>query len=328
MRTEGRHAYELPPSKVDAYKRALRLEWLTIAHFVVAVSLMYLVLGSSQAMKAAWLEDLLSFIPPIAFLVASRVRYREPDEDHPYGFHRAVAIGFLASALALLLLGLFIVYDSVSALIKFEHPPIGIIQPFGDPIWLGWLMIGALAYTAIPSVILGRLKTPVATELHDRILYADARMNRADWLTPAAAILGVIGIRFGLWWADSAAAVFIGFDIVHDGWQNTRNAVGSLMDKRPMNVTGDEKDPLPARVKNELEKKAWIREARVRMREEGHVYYGEAFVVVSDDTNLARKIETTVEELMSIDWRLYDLVISPVPRLEEPQQMSEAKLEA
>jgi len=27
-------------------------------------------MGGSQAMKAAWAEDLLSFIPPIAFLVA------------------------------------------------------------------------------------------------------------------------------------------------------------------------------------------------------------------------------------------------------------------
>jgi cation diffusion facilitator family transporter len=320
------HAYELPPSKSDAYKRALKLEWLTIGHFVIAVSLMYVVLGSSQAMKAAWLEDLLSFIPPIAFLIASRIRYREPDEDHPYGFHRVVAIGFLASALALLVLGLFLFYDSVSALAKFDHPPIGTVQPFGDPIWLGWLMIGALAYTAIPSVILGRLKTPVAAELHDRILFADARMNRADWLTPAAAILGVIGIRFGLWWADSVAAIFISIDIVHDGWSNTRNAVASLMDKRPMDVTGDQRDPLPTRVKNELEKKSWVKEARVRMREEGHVYYGEAFVVVSDSTNLPQRIEEAMRDLMDLDWRLYDIVISPVPRMEEPQRLSEEKL--
>lgn len=321
MSKDRRHAYELPAEKLDAYRRALKLEWITIAHFVIAVSLMYLVLGSSQAMKAAWLEDLLSFIPPIAFLIASRVRYREPDEDHPYGYHRVVAIGFLASALALLSLGLFILYDSISGLIKFEHPPIGVVQPFGEPIWLGWLMIGALAYTAIPSVILGKLKTPIASELHDRILYADARMNRADWLTPTAAILGIIGIRFGLWWADSAAAIFISIDIVQDGWKNTRHAVASLMDKRPMSVGGEDRDPLPARVKNELEKKTWVSQARVRMREEGHVYYGEAFVVVTDERNLPQKIQTTMEELMSIDWRLYDIVISPVPSLEEPQQL-------
>lgn len=314
-----RKGYELPSTKHEAHRKAIRLEWLTIAHFVVAVTLMYLALGASQAMKAAWLEDVLSFVPPIAFLVADRVRYREPDEEHPYGWHRAVGIGYLVSAVALFTLGLFILYDSVSKLLKFEHPPIGVVQPFGEPVWLGWFMIAALAYTAIPSVILGRLKTPIANELHDRILYADARMNRADWLTPGAAILGVIGIYFGLWWADPAAAIFISVDIVRDGVENLRVAVGSLMDKRPKSVTGERVDPLPTRVKTELEKLAWVKEADVRMREEGHVYYGEAFVVPADETNLTKRIADATRSLQALDWRVYDIAISPVPHLREPQ---------
>ena len=317
------HAYELPPDKHGLYKRAVKLEWLTIAHFAIAVPLMYVVLGGSQAMKAAWVEDILSFVPPAAFLIASRVRYRKADKDHPYGFHRSVSIGFLVSALALLSLGVLLLYDSASKLIKFEHPPIGVVQPFGDPVWLGWFMIGALAYTAIPSVILGKLKTPIADQLHDRVLYADARMNRADWLTPSAAILGIIGIRFGLWWADAVAAIVISVDITRDGIENTKNAVASLMDKRPMSVGGDTHDPLPARVQTELEKMSWVKHARVRMREEGHVYYGEAFVVPSDETDLPRRIEEATLRLQSLDWRLYDIVISPVPQLEEPQEFAE-----
>ena len=325
MSDSKRHAYELPSQKGPASRKAVKLEWLTIAHFAIAVPLMYLVLGSSQAMKAAWFEDILSFIPPIAFLIANRVRYRVPDADHPYGYHRAISIAFLSAALALFSLGLFLLYDSASALLKFEHPPIGVVQPFGEPIWLGWLMIGALAYTAIPSVILGRLKTPLATELHDRVLYADARMNRADWLTPTAAIIGILGIKFGLWWADHAAALFISLDIVRDGIENTKNAVATLMDRRPTTVTGDERDPLPSRVKNELEQMSWVKEARVRMREEGHVYYGEAFVVPTDDTRLTQRIEEAMKKLMALDWRLYDIAISPVPRLEEPQHLAEMK---
>jgi cobalt-zinc-cadmium efflux system protein len=99
---------------------------------------------------------------------------------------------------ALLALGAFILYDSVSKLLKFEHPPIDLVKPFGDrPIWLGWLMLGALAYSTVPQVILGRLKQPLAKELNDKVLYADAEMNRADWMTGCAAMLGVVGIGFG-----------------------------------------------------------------------------------------------------------------------------------
>jgi divalent metal cation (Fe/Co/Zn/Cd) transporter len=98
---------------------------------------------------------------------------------------------------------------------------------------LGWLMIAALAWSAVPSVFLGRAKLPLASQLHDKVLYADAKMNRANWLTAGAAIVGVLGIGAGLWWADGAAAIIISLDITRDGFTNVRAAVADLMDSRP-----------------------------------------------------------------------------------------------
>ncbi|HRL81685.1 MAG TPA: hypothetical protein PLK46_15340, partial [Propioniciclava sp.] len=31
-------------------------------------------------------------------------------------------------------------------------------------------------------------------QLHDKVLYADADMNKADWLTAAGSIVGILGI--------------------------------------------------------------------------------------------------------------------------------------
>ena len=64
-------------------------------------------------------------------------------------------------------------------------------------------------------MILGRLKKPLAEGLYDKVLHADAEMNRADGLTGLAAIAGVIGIGMGLWWADSVAALVIALDVDH-----------------------------------------------------------------------------------------------------------------
>lgn len=74
---------ELPADKAALHRKAVRLEWLTVAYLVSAVSLLAVVLGSSQAMKAAWYEDLLSLLPPLAFLVASRVRHRGHTPVYP-----------------------------------------------------------------------------------------------------------------------------------------------------------------------------------------------------------------------------------------------------
>ena len=197
--------HELPPDKHEVLKKAVRLEWLTIAYLLSAIVILYFALGSSQAMKAAWAEDILSLLPPIAFLIASRVRRRQPNTTFPYGYHRVTSIAFLCASVALLSLGAFVLYDSVTKLLMFEHPPIDLVKPIGDsPVWLGWLMLPALAWSAVPAVFLGRAKQPLAKELHDKVLYADAEMNRADWLTAGAAMLGVVGIGFGLWWADGS----------------------------------------------------------------------------------------------------------------------------
>jgi cation diffusion facilitator family transporter len=310
-------AFELPLDRQAINRKAIRLEWVTIVFFATAVTLMYLALGSSQAMKAAWVEDLLAFVPPIAFLIAERVRYKRPNDDYPYGYHRVVAVGYLVASLSLAMLGLFILYDSVMKLIAFEHPPVGLVQPFGEPVWLGWFMIGALAYTMIPAVILGRLKLPLAKQLHDKILFADAEMNKADWMTAGAAIVGIIGIRFGVWWTDAAAAILISLNIVYDGFKNTRAATGELMDKRPVLVGDEGADPLPSRVRTELMDLPWVEDARVRLREQGHVFYGEALVVPNDQRNLGARVREATAHIMALDWRLHDVVISVVDSLEK-----------
>jgi cation diffusion facilitator family transporter len=316
--------HELPPDKHEKLLEAVRLEWLSIGYLLSAIVLLYFTLGSSQAMKAAWVEDILGLTPPIAFLVASRVRNRKPNDRFPYGYHRATSIAYLCASVALLALGAFILYDSVSKLIKFEHPPIDLVKPFGDrPIWLGWLMLAALAYSAVPQVILGRLKQPLARELNDKVLYADAEMNRADWMTGGAAMLGVVGIGLGLWWADSVAASIISLDIVRDGYTNLQVAVDDLMDKEPTVVGDSRADPLPLWLKNQLMIMDWVKDAEVRLREAGHVFTGEAFVVPVDDQDLVGRIERAHQQLLDLDWRLHELVIAPVREIQRPESAGE-----
>lgn len=94
-------------------RKARRLEWLTMAYLVSAVGFLALVLGSSQAMKTAWFEDLLSPVPPIVVLVSSRYNSRAPTDRFPYGFHRMVSIGHLCAALVLFAMGGYLLIESV-----------------------------------------------------------------------------------------------------------------------------------------------------------------------------------------------------------------------
>lgn len=307
---------ELPDTQMAALRRARRLEWASLAFMVTGVVLVYLVMGSSQAMKAAWIEDLLSLIPPVSFLVAARVAGRRPDAEHPYGHHRAVGSAHLTAAVALLAMGVFLLYDSASGLLGAEHPPIGTMQLFGHAVWAGWLMVAVMTYTLVVPVILGRLKMPLARELHDKVLYADAKMNKADWMTAGAAIVGVLGIGIGWWWADATAALFISASILRDGVTQVRNAVRGLTDGRARTFDDGRPHPLIGRLEEALQELPWVQDAVARVRDMGHVFHVEAFVVPVDPKAVdVRDLDAARAQLVALDWKLEDVVILPVHEL-------------
>lgn len=309
---------ELPEELQGALRRARRLEFITIGYMLSVVGVIYLVMGNSQAMRAAWVEDLLALIPPICFLIAARVAASSPDRKHPYGRHRAVAVGHLVSAVALLSMGLLLSWESASGLLQQEHPPVGTMQVLGHTVWAGWLMIAALVYSGIGPVILGRLKKPLAEQLHDKVLHADADMNKADWMTAASAVVGILGIGVGLWWLDAVAALVISTSIVRDGWGNLTHALADLADGTARTHDDERVHPLVARVVQDLQALPWVADAGARVRDMGHVFHVEAFVVPVGGAELdVQRLEHVRERLVQLDWKLQDVVVVPVARIAE-----------
>ncbi|SFN35249.1 cation transporter [Mycetocola miduiensis] len=315
---------ELPEKQQETLKKAIRLEWITIGFLVVTVTLVFLVLGNSQAMKAAWIEDLLSFIPPIVFLVALRVARKKPNPTHPYGYHRSVGVGHLVAAVALVTMGTFLIIDSATGLIAAEHPSIGSVELFGQVFWLGWLMMGVMALIALPPVFIGRAKMKLARELHDKVLYADADMNKADWMTAVGSIVGVGGIGLGLWWADSAAALFIAGSILWDGLKNTRAAVEDLMDTRAMTFDDAKPHPIVHKVDEYLRSLDWVADAGSRARDQGHVFHIESFVVPRSRRKVSLSdLNEARDGCIALDWKVEDIVLVPVTELPRVVQESQ-----
>ncbi|MEJ6490351.1 cation transporter [Leucobacter sp. USCH14] len=309
---------ELPPAQASALRRAIRFERYTLIFLAVAITLVFLVMGSSQAMKAAWIEDLLSLAPPIAFLIAVRIVNKRPTEKYPYGFHRSVGVAHLVAGVALFAMGAFLIIDSLSGLITAEHPPIGSIVLFGNPIWLGWLMMIVMALTIPLPIYFGRVKMKLAKELHDKVLYADADMNKADWMTAVGSIVGVAGIGIGLWWADAAAALFIAVSIVWDGVKNLRAAITDLMDTRATTFDDGEPHPVSQKVDDYLRDLPWAAEVGSRVRDQGHVFHVESFIVPRPgESPTVQQLLEARDGCIELDWKVEDIVLVPIDELPE-----------
>lgn len=299
-------------------RKAIRWEIFTIVYTLITITVVAFVLGSSQAMKTAWIEDMLSLIPQVAFLIALIFIRRKPTKRHPYGMHRATGIGHLVAGLALLTVGFNLAFEAISGLIRGDRAEIGDVVIFGQTIWFGWVMVAVMLVIVIGPVFLyGPAKARLAPKLHNKLLYADADMANADWQTNAASIVGVLGIGLGLWWLDGVAALFISLGIVWDGYRNTKMAVLDLMDQRALTYDGKHAHPLGRAVVDYLAAQDWIEEAAIRMRDQGQVFHVEAFVHPKNEQVTLEQIGEIAEGIEALDWKIQDVVIVPTGNLPE-----------
>ncbi len=318
--------FEFPDEQKQLRSRAKKLSWLSIGLLLSAATFLFFTLGQSQAMKTAWISDVLTAIPPVALLVAMHYELRPPSTRFPFGYTRSVAIAFLVTSAVLSLIGLYLLYDSLVKLLTRHRPPIGTMVLFGHQFWAGWAMVVSLAYSLLCGLVLGLLKKPVAKKLQDKALDAEATMNRDEWLSEGAAIIGITHDASGHWWGDAAAAAFIALEIVHDGWHNTRLIIGDLMDESPTMMGEHKLEEITAKVREHVEQLSHVSTAAIRLREHGRALTGEVFVVFADDHDVVERTAQVADRAREVDWRLHDIAVMPGSHLDEqdpPRSMRE-----
>jgi cation diffusion facilitator family transporter len=314
------------PEAEPAVKKSRMLAWVSIAYICSTIAMLYFVMSGSQALKTEMSGEVLSLIPPTLFLIGDRIAGREPNERYPFGYERAVSAGYVGAAVALLLVGAYLLFDGGMKLVMKEHPTIGGFLLFGQVVWTGWLGIVVLLWSSIPAFFLGRAKRLAAETLHDKTLAADAQINAADWQSAAAAVLGLTGVGFGLWWADSLAGVLISLEIIRSGWCELRTALGDIMDSKPQSILSKGGEKIPAVLTQFLRAQPWVKDVVVRVRERGREFTADAHVVPATDEELVDRISDASAKPREFDPRLAELVIAPVRKI--PDDVEKARQRA
>lgn len=287
------------------FKKMRRLAWLSLVYQIGATVVVGLSAGSSQAMKTEWIENALSIIPITGVLLTYNTENKPPEKPHPFGHHRSGTIAFLAAAFALAGVGTYLFVDSLINLIYSEYPSIGGITLFGYTFWHGWLMIAVMATTVVPQVFLARAKIPVAKLIHDKPLYACAGMNRANWITNGAGVVGLGLVAYGFWWGDSLAALIISLDVMRDGYGNVVKSLSDVMDRQPVDLETGRRHPIVDEVARVLRALPFVADERTLIREHGRYLFAEIFIEPNDQMPQAVIATRQVREaVMKLDWRL------------------------
>jgi divalent metal cation (Fe/Co/Zn/Cd) transporter len=177
---------------MQSLRRAIRLEWVTIAWNVVEVGITI-----SLGLAARSLALVAFGLDSIVEVFASLVVLWQLRGDHTSTSRVRLALRLVAGAFVAL--GSFLVVTASVRLLAgsaVDESPVGVAY---------------LAATVVVMLVLARAKGSLGAELGNHPLAAEARMTLLDGFLAALILAAlVLNLLFGWWWADSLAAFFVG----------------------------------------------------------------------------------------------------------------------
>ena len=202
--------------KVSAYLK------LSIAVALATITLKtgaWWVSGSVSLLSDA-LESLVNLAGAMFALAMVTVAARPPDEEHPYGHHKAEYFSSGFEGVLIFAAALAIVWAAVQRLL---NP-----QPL-DAVGLGIVlsvvssaMNGALAYSMLRK----------ARQVRSVALEGDARHLFTDVWTSAGVVAGLLAVQATGWlWLDPVLAIAVALNILREGARLVWQSAGGLMDE-------------------------------------------------------------------------------------------------
>ena len=176
--------------------------------------------SDSVSLLSDAMESLVNLAGAMFALAMVVIAARPPDEDHPYGHHKAEYFSSGFEGVLIFAAAVGIIWAAVQRLL---HP-----QP-QDAVGLGIALSvissalnGALAWSMLRK---GRAARSVA-------LQADARHLFTDVWTSAGVIVGLLAVGATGWqWLDPVVAIAVALNILREGWSLVSASADALMDR-------------------------------------------------------------------------------------------------
>ena len=175
----------------------------------------------SVALLADAAHSVADLVASIVVLVWGRSVYDDPDETHPHGHQRIEPLAALFVGSVIVLLGLNLLYESVTGLIE------------GVDVTFSPFLIGALLFAIADMYLVYRYTTRVNQLVDSTALAALAIDCRNDIYTSLAALIGFLGVFFGYPVFDALAGGFVSLLVVYQGVKIGRENVSYLIGAAP-----------------------------------------------------------------------------------------------
>ena len=192
------------------------------AALTVAKSLVGVATGSLAILSEAG-HSLIDLGATVMTYVAVRISGKPADAEHHYGHGKVESVSALGETALLFLLSGVVIWEAVKRLTEHEEHVV---------IANAWAF-GVIVVSIVVDFFRARALSRTAEQTQSQALEADALHFSSDLWASLAVLIGLGGVRFGLWWADSTAALVVALLVCTAGWRLGRRTIETLTDTAP-----------------------------------------------------------------------------------------------
>jgi cation diffusion facilitator family transporter len=258
------------------------------AVFLVAAKLATGLATGSLAFVAEAVHSGTDLVAALLTFFAVRVAVRPPDREHQYGHGKAEHLAALGESAFLLLVSLFIAYESLRRLTGGGG---------GHDIDVTWWALTVLGVVIIVDASRALVSYRTSRRYRSAALAANALHFTSDLAGSLAVLVGLLLVRAGEPAADAAAALFVAALVVIAAVRLAKNSIDVLMDR----AVAEADDRIRAGL---AQSEPGLEVRRVRVRHAGGRHFVDLVVGVPLDSGVAQahtvadRIEDLVERAL------------------------------
>ena len=283
------------PRSIEVRRVLRSVLWLNLG--VVALKLLAFLSSQALSVVAEAVHSALDASNNVFALWIARVASRGPDAEHPYGHAKFETLGALVLVGFLSITVFELAQSAVQRLVSDVPPDVR-----GTP-----LALSVMALSMVVGLTVAVWEARRGRALGSDILLADAAHTRADVLTTAAVLAGLLAMRAGFPEVDPWIALAVAMTIARTGWNIVRETVPVLVDERAVD---------PARIQRLVESVPEVSAAYgIRSRGRPGEMFAELTIAVAGELDVARshEIADQVERRIGDDLGAREVVVHVEP---------------
>ena len=268
-------------------KHSVALNSVFAAIFLTASKIIVGVMTGSLGILSEALHSALDLVAAAITYFSVRVSDKPADDDHHFGHGKIENLSALIETVLLLVTCIWIVYEATHRLTTGNWE-------IEVTYWSYIVVVSSI----IIDVWRSRALMKAAKKFNSQALEADALHVSTDIWSSAVVLLGLICSNFGIYWADSVAALGVAFIVIGVSYRLGKKAIVVLLDQAPTGM----KDEIRELAVSISEVKSI---SQIRIRNAGADYFVDITAQANYDMSfvqaheLSHKIEHAVQAKIS-----------------------------